>query len=186
MSLDLDQRRTWPDELKVLLKRFPRETWREQRSATALFWLDVHDGFRRETATARAIVEDYRAGRRTAREFGIIAAPRLGMLVAHLHGHHYIEDLHYFPSFRSADERLAPGIDALAGDHRFLSRAIAELTATSDSLLAALAQEAPGIAADAVRHAADALADASELFVTRLLKHLDDEEDLVIPLMLDR
>lgn len=186
MSLDLDQRGAWPDELKVLLQRFPRETWREQRSATAQFWLDVHDGFRRETASALAVIEDYRAGRRTARDFGIISAPRLRMLVAHLHGHHHIEDLHYFPAFRSADARLAPGIDALAGDHRFLLRAIEELMTASDSLLAALAQEAPGLAAEAARYAADSLAGASELFATRLLKHLHDEEDLVIPLMLDR
>lgn len=186
MSLDLDQRRGWPQELRVLLERFPRATWREQRSASAQFWLDVHHGFRREAAHAGSLIDDYRAARRSPRDFGLITAPRLRTLVAHLHGHHHIEDVHYFPAFRSADARLAPGIDALADDHLLLVRAIEDLVTASNALLDAVARERSGPADDAEHHAADALATHSERFVARLLKHLDDEEDIVIPLMLDR
>lgn len=185
MILDLDRRRGWPPELRTWLERFPRETWREQRSASAQFWLDVHDGFRREIADVRTLVDDYRAARKGARELGLTGTPRIRMLVAHLHGHHGIEDIHYFPAFRAIDARLAPGIDALAGDHRLLVGRIETLAGAGEALLAALARDAAGTGS-AARHAADALAAAADAFTALLLKHFDDEEDLVIPLMIGR
>jgi hypothetical protein len=41
-------------------------------------------------------------------------------------------------------------------------------------------------ATDAQRLAGDRYADASDRLLKNLLRHLDDEEDLVVPLILDR
>ena len=45
------------------------------------------------------------------------AGPRLQTLLGNLHGHHQIEDHHYFPVFRQAEPRLAAGFGLLANDH---------------------------------------------------------------------
>ena len=46
MSLDLDTRTGWPDELRLLLDRFPRVVWPDHVNLgqVARFWLDIHDG----------------------------------------------------------------------------------------------------------------------------------------------
>ena len=107
--------------------------------------------------------------------------PRIGFLLHELHGHHRIEDLHYFPVFQAADPRLARGFEVLDADHHAIDRAIAELGTASDALLRVLAAPAadrPGAIAG--------LATTLPAFLRRLERHLDDEEDLVIPLLIDR
>lgn len=152
----------------------------------ALFWLEIHDGFRREAAAVRAGGEAYRGGRADPERLAAATAPRLWSLVVHLHGHHQIEDAHYFPSFRRADARLAPGIDALERDHGKLCECVAACIEAANGLDDALRVNGDSPRADAPRHAADRFVTTTELLTRRLLRHLEDEEDLVIPLMLDR
>ncbi len=183
LSLDIDQRTGWPDELKVLLGRYPRATWYESRSPTARFWLEKHDSFRREARDLEAAADDFRAARSAPRDFAIWVAPRLQNFIAHLHGHHQIEDYHYFPAFRAAEPRLARGFETLGRDHETLSADIADVVGAVNALIAAVREEA---ALEAQRQAGQRYADASLRLCARLLRHLDDEEDLIIPVMLDR
>ncbi|KAB2928534.1 MAG: hypothetical protein F9K24_21850 [Leptonema illini] len=46
--LDLDRRTGWPDELRFLLNRYPRDAWPAHANLgeMARFWLGIHDGFR--------------------------------------------------------------------------------------------------------------------------------------------
>lgn len=152
----------------------------------ALFWLEIHDGFRREAEAVRASGEAYRDGRVPPDRLAAAAVPRLWSLVAHLDGHHRIEDVHYFPAFRKADARLAPGIDALERDHHRLCEYVTACIAAAGNLDEALRVNGDSPRADAPRRAADRLVARAELLTRRLLRHLDDEEDLVIPLMLNR
>ena len=72
-----------------------------------------------------------------AREFAGFFAPRLQFFLQQLHAHHHIEDDHYFPIFRRADERLVRGFEMLERDHDTLGAGIeASVTAANDFLRA--------------------------------------------------
>lgn len=184
LSIDLDQRKGWPAELRVLLDRYPRKTWIAYRSSVAHFWLEIHDGFRGECAALQMTTDDYRDDRTTAQEFAALVSPRLRAMISHLHGHHQIEDFHYFPSFRAAEARLARGFETLENDHGQLQRDIAAAIGTLSEFLATAHAGRDSSAAQ--RQAAERYVAASELLYRRLCRHLSDEEDLIIPLLLDR
>jgi hypothetical protein len=182
VSAESDQRPPWRAALEALLERHPSATWRAQQSPTAHFWLEIHDEFRRECVALTTMGDNWRDGRITPPELAVIAAPRLRGMVAHLHGHHEIEDYHYFPTFREAERLLAPGFDLLAADHTRLAGDIDGAITTLRELGAA-AGTPPGVAA---RQAADLYVAAADRLFRHLVRHLADEEDLIIPLLLDR
>jgi hypothetical protein len=185
LSLDLDHRAGWPDELCVLLKQHPRESWSSKPTPLAQFWLDVHASFRHECQALETRTADYRAERLSPQQFGLWAAPRVQNLISHLHGHHQIEDYHYFPSFRSAEPRLANGFETLERDHATLNAGIRDVVETINAFIAALrVAEAGDVGAK--KHIADRFVESSMLLYRRLGRHLDDEEDLIIPLMIER
>ena len=130
MSEQRDANEGWLAELDSLLERHPRATWPTARSASVAFWLDVHERLRRDAAGLDAAGDEYRSGRSSPAQLAVIAAPRLRGLVAAVQGHHRIEDFEYFPEFRRAEPRLAPGFDRLEREHTALSRSVdAALTA---------------------------------------------------------
>ncbi len=149
----------------------------------AQFWLEKHDSFRRLAAELEAAAADHRAERSTPRELSIWAAPRLQHFIAYLHGHHQIEDYHYFPAFQAAEPRLARGFETLGRDHETLAADIADVAGAIDALVGAVRVQA---AAEVQRLSGLRYAEASLRLCARLLRHLDDEEDLIIPLMIDR
>jgi len=178
----IDQRKGWPDELRILLKEHPRDTWRSQRSPLAEFWLDKHDYFRRQCDALQQATDDYRAERCTPAQYGAWIAPRVQNFISHLHGHHQIEDFHYFPAWRAAESRLARGFDVLESDHRLLHEGIMSMVETVNAFILAFRDD-PNTTTDPQRHAAEQFIKTSELAFKRLRRHLEDEEDLIIPLM---
>jgi hypothetical protein len=149
-------------------------------SATTAFWLDVHDRLRRDAAGLDAAGEDYRSGHSTPAQLAVIAAPRLHGLIAAMQGHHQIEDFEYFPEFRRAAPNLAPGFDRLERDHATLSHSV-------DAALAALAELRAAVdrsvADTTLQLAARRYLDAAASLSADLLRHLHDEENLVVPLL---
>ncbi|MGI8525622.1 MAG: hypothetical protein ACR2K5_05490 [Pseudolabrys sp.] len=75
---------------------------------------------------------------------------------------------------------LARGFDVLENDHGARHEGRASVTA-ANALLRAVRGDA-----DALTHAGDDYAKASGDLVAGLRRHLDDEEDLIVPLILDR
>lgn len=179
MESNIDQRATWPLELRVLFDRHPRDTWNLDRSSHAGFWLEIHDGFRHEIGGLDAAGEDFWRGRVGAPQLAAIGAPRLRGLIAHLRGHHEIEDFHYFPVFREQEPRLARGFDTLTADHVALQRDI-------DAALAALRELLVAAELPSAQHAAERFIQANAQLGRRVKRHLVDEEDLVVPLLLER
>jgi hypothetical protein len=193
LESDIDQRRGWPEELCVVLKDHPRDSWPNTRSAMARFWIDKHNFLRRQSAALQAANDDYRARPDSAAQFGSWLAPRLQGFLAELHGHHQIEDFHYFPAFRSAEPRLASGFDVLHNDHELIHGGIVGVVEAINALIAAIQAattdsdaQHPGATADTdgQRRAADLYIEASAVLHRRLERHLEDEEDLIIPLMI--
>jgi hypothetical protein len=181
LDFDPEQAPEWAREVRARLERRPRTSWRDDATHAARFWLEVHDGFRRESAGLVALLDEHRSGRRAAAELAVIAAPRLTGMVAGLRNHHEIEDFEYFPAFRALEPKLAPGFDVLASDHARLQRNVDEALAALSDLLAAAASDAAATPRVAERYAAR----TGEL-CRELARHLDDEEDLIIPLLLER
>lgn len=182
-ELDIDQRQGWPDELLVLLKDYPRETWRSNSSPVARFWLDKHDYFRNQCRVLEAAGDEYRREQVMPRELGARVVPRLQGFLGALHGHHQVEDFHYFPAFRAAENRLSAGFDVLAADHELLHKGIMEIVEAANAFINTIRDDSP-TGRDAQRHAGDRFVEVGETVYRRLMRHLDDEEDLIIPLML--
>jgi hypothetical protein len=182
-ALALARRNGWPQDLRVLVERYPREQWQGHSNlgGMARFWLSRHDMFRELAGMIRAIETQFRGGTLAPAEFPRQFVPRLQFLLQQLGVHHQIEDLHYFPIFRAADERLARGFDVLEGDHHAIHADMDATVETANALLRALAGDA-----DALRRCGDDYAAASAALLGGLIRHLDDEEDLIVPLILDR
>jgi hypothetical protein len=186
-ALALARRNGWPEDLRVLVERYPREQWQGHSNLgeMARFWLSRHDMFRELAAMIREIGARFRDGTLAPAEFPRQFVPRLQFLLQQLGVHHQIEDLHYFPIFRAADERLARGFDVLEGDHHAIHADMAATVNTANALLRALSTNLAGDA-DALRRCGDDYAAASAALLKGLIRHLDDEEDLIVPLILDR
>lgn len=178
--LALDERTGWPADLRVLLARHPRETWggHANLGETARFWLKRHDMFRELGAALQAGTHAFREGQIEASPFRAWFLPRLRFYLSELEGHHSIEDRHYFPLFRAAENRLVRGFEVLEHDHDLIHRRLEEV--------ALRGQAFAGAEGDALRRAADLYAAAAERLVGGLSRHLLDEEDLIVPLILDR
>lgn len=182
-SLGLDRRTGWPADLRLLIDRYPRPTWpaHPNLGALARFWLDRHAGFRELASSLGQGAMELREGHLDAAEFQPWFAPRMNFFLQQLHHHHLIEDQSYFPVFMAAEPRLALGFETLEADHDTIHAAIKGLATASNELMQAL--RAPG--ADQ-RGAAARLAATLPEFLTQLGRHLEDEEDLIIPMILER
>lgn len=167
----------------MLLEKYPREVWPTHANLgeTAKFWLGRHNMFRELSAMLGKATADFREGTMPADAFRPFFAPRLQFFLQQLEGHHQVEDLHYFPVFRTAETRLVRGFDVLEGDHEEIHREIGAVVDAANALLQRMESDA-----DARRTATDAYAATSDRLLQSLLRHLDDEEDLIIPVILDR
>jgi hemerythrin-like domain-containing protein len=183
MTLDLDTRTGWPVELRLFLDRYPRDVWPDHANLgeMARFWLSIHNGFRDLGGALGTATGEFREGRVTPDEFRAWFAPRLRMFLSHLNGHHQIEDFHFFPLLGRAEPRLLLGFEVLESDHETIHQAMVETQQAGNALLQAAITDD-----DALRLTGDGFATAADLLLKRLTRHLEDEEDLIIPLILDR
>ncbi|MEL6751243.1 MAG: hemerythrin domain-containing protein, partial [Pseudomonadota bacterium] len=172
-----------PEEWLFLAKDHPRETWMANTALgeTTKFWLSVHRHFRQMGAHLDRVGNDYREGNVTADEFQQRLAPRLQQFLATLDHHHRIEDHHFFPVFTAAEPRLADGIDLLEADHETIDAQVHAMVDVANHLL-----QTPANDSEALKRNGAAFADASERIVALLKRHLDDEEEIIVPLFLDR
>lgn len=182
-KLLLGERKGLPDDLLVIARSHPRDTWEGHENLTDLarFWLRRHDMFRDLGAMLNGGMERYREGELDAGGLTGWFLPRLNFFIQNLEGHHQIEDQHYFPQFRAAEQRLAKGFDLLDSDHHILHDALVRNAEKARELL-----EAMGADKDRHRRATDGFATDTANLVTLMMQHLEDEEDLIVPIILKR
>ena len=180
MDYPLESREGFPDALRVLLEEYPREIWEchDNFSALIRFWLDRHVMFRRllgalEAETLRAL-----DGNMEARLY-VSRVSRYGsLLIGELHAHHAVEDTHYFPQLKPLEAKLERGFYILDRDHHAI-----------DGHLEAFADDANAIirAVDEVgdwKSAAGSFENGLQSLTGFLDRHLTDEEELVVPILL--
>ena len=167
----------------MLLDRYPREVWpgHQNLGEMACFWLDRHESFRRLGAALQNATADFREGALAPDRFRRSFAPRLQLFLQSLEGHHQIEDHHFFPVFRAAEKRLQRGFEVLEQDHETIHEAIVTAVETANALLTAIDGDV-----DVLRRASEGYAEASDRLIARLHRHLGDEEDLIVPVILDQ
>ncbi len=176
---DLANRKGLPDALRVLLEGLPRETWERHPNFDGLtrFWLQRHLMFRDVLGRLRTGSEAFLDRNADERRYAAETARYAGFLLNELHTHHNIEDHHYFPKLQSLDARLEHGFALLDADHHALDGHIHALADTTNAFLQRVGQ------AEARDRAGD-LRQALGQFETFLDRHLTDEEDLIVPVIL--
>ena len=179
-ELALAQRTGLPDALQVLLKDYPRSSWTEDPGFNDLiaFWLDRHLMFRRLMDEMRNGTEALLDNALAADRFASKLSRYGGMFVQQLHGHHTIEDQHYFPLLSTKDARIARGFKILDNDHHALDGHLSGFVTGANAVLNCVADR-------------DRLQDQAGEFhaqmaqLERLLnRHLIDEEELIVPVIL--
>ncbi len=178
MSDALDARSGLPEAHRWLLETYPRLRWRDaELGEVARFWLQMHGSFRHKQAEMARQVAAWRAGGDlVAFHRGLI--PTLQAYLHHLDGHHRVESGHYFPVMRRVEPRISVGIDLLDADHDAIHGQLEALFKAGLGFHQALAGGAPDAADRAAR-----LSDVVERTSRQTDRHLEDEEDIVIPLI---
>lgn len=185
--LTLGTRKGLPPDLLFLTEKHPRGTWRGQSAlaGTGDIWLANHDYFRATTAKIAEHLTRLREDGHTTHDSAPGLRRHIGSLLGSLDGHHRIEDNHYFPMFQRAEPRLLRGFQILDADHHLIHDAIDDLAAATQDSLRRLGV-AEGVMTSDQRYAVDGLAGAVDRIAPLLRQHLADEEDIVIPLILER
>ncbi len=179
-DLSLENRPGLPDPLRVLLAAYPRDGWTSDPGFDGLirFWLDRHLMFRRilaeMTTTSEALIDRQMDPQR----FGAVISRYGGMFVNGLHEHHTIEDTHYFPVLVQKDDRIAKGFDILDADHHAIDRHLADFVDLANGALKKLDDRDP------LQTATGALHEHLGLLHRLLDRHLTDEEELIVPVIL--
>lgn len=182
-DLSIETRRGLPAEWLFLLDAYPREAWlgHGNLGEHTKFWLQIHRHFRMMGSHLTANVGAYREGLVTAEAFRAAMAPRLQQFLGTLDHHHRIEDHLFFPKFMEAEKRLVKGIELLEADHTVIDAEVHHMVAVANRLL-----QVPSTDADALKRSGEEFANSAERITALLSRHLDDEEEIVIPLLLDR
>lgn len=175
--LDIATRHGLPEELRVLARLYPRATWRGHPNFSDLtaFWLERHLMFREVLARIQSATELHIAA--PQERFGPEIARYTGFLLNQLHEHHGIEDHHYFPRLVGFDARLARAFEMLDADHHALDAHINGLATATNAVLSALNAGQPAEAGP--------LLEVQQGFERFLDRHLSDEEEIIVPVLLE-
>lgn len=178
--LALDSRDRLPDALRALLQEYPRDAWPADPHFEGLvrFWLERHLMFRRLMGLLREDTERLLDRALDERAYGQRLARLGSALVGQLHGHHQIEDMHYFPVLARTEPRLDRGFEILERDHEALDLHLEAFTNAANGVLRIVGE------GDAAREAGAGFLKHLAGLERLLDRHLVDEEELVVPVVL--
>ncbi|MFU8883627.1 MAG: hemerythrin domain-containing protein [Rhodobacterales bacterium] len=178
-KLSIETRKGLPEHLRVLAALYPRATWRGHANFNDLtaFWLDRHMMFRQVLDKVIGDTQAHLDG--NAGRYGPELSRYTGFFLDQLHGHHQIEDQHYFPKFMAMDKRLEQAFEILDADHHALDHHLTQLADHTNHVLRALQQ------GQKARDEAGRLLAVQEGFKLFLDRHLMDEEEIIVPIVLE-
>jgi iron-sulfur cluster repair protein YtfE (RIC family) len=170
-----------PEAMRVLLQDYPRDSWDANphfKQATQN-WLGAHQMFRRLGKIVRTETERYLERNRDPEDFAARLSYYGDALVRNLHGHHGWEDHSYFPELSAADPRFDAGIEILEKDHEALDAVLDQFTQVANRTIKLIRLDPPSAHSEA-----GALHTVAETIEAFLARHLSDEEELAVPIIL--
>jgi hemerythrin-like domain-containing protein len=187
-ELKIGNRLGMPTTILGLLDTFPRASWDQlvPLSGLAAMWMGNHNGFRKLTESLGRSTGRLREGLEEPTMFLPLFETGMGNLLYQLQLHHMVEDQHYFPAFARALPSLKSWFDILDDDHHMLHGAIDRLAGTGRDFIRTMSGPDQAQTNDRRKFVQDRMVEALDAFEKILIQHLADEEDLVIPLLLDR
>ena len=177
-ELALENRDGLPDSLRYLAQSFPSAEWQGHPNFGQLvqFWLSRHAMFRQVTETLLTGAQKVLWSGADIEAFHPRLARMGGFFLQELHTHHTVEDDHYFPQLIGLEPKLDRGFAVLDADHHALDALLDDFAKTANAALQS----------DAASHR-DTLG-AFHTHLTRLSRslerHLQDEEELIVPIIL--
>lgn len=175
------KRKQLSPEIKQTLLESIRDDWPQHMryGGMASFWLGIHnnllqgtnqlaDGFETLLDSPPSEIQDALNAKKLQ---------QLGNhLISHLHNHHEIEDHNYFPQFIQLYPNMEHAINLLDGDHQVLHQALDD---TQLALVDLMAQKP--IDRDMIAQMAKSSRDLEKI----ITRHLWDEEEIIIPILLE-
>ncbi|MCK8464241.1 hemerythrin domain-containing protein [Aliiroseovarius sp. S1339] len=167
--------------MRLLLRDYPRDAWPDHPNFAASIqnWMGAHIMFGQLAELVRANAEGYLDKQIAPEDHARRLSQYGNLLVRNLHGHHNWEDRSFFPELSSADARFDSGLDTLETDHVVLDDLLDQFTRKANRVVT-LTQLDEAQA----REEAHAVRDMTAVLQGFLLRHLSDEEDLVVPILL--
>ena len=170
-----------PGEMQVLLDKYPRDSWDSHPGfkEKTRHWLGAHQMFRRLAELVRTDAEHFLDRTVSPDAYAARLSYYGNALVGNLHGHHGWEDRSYFPELSAADPRFDAGLEVLEKDHADLDLVLDQYTRKANRAIKLIhLDEAQA------RSEVGALRDTSEVIEAFLKRHLNDEEELAVPIIL--
>ena len=172
--------------MRELLFSIPREEWigYPRFRGEPEFWLEIHKGLlaasKRLTQMAGEFLEDREPQKRMENAARISGLGQ--QLVHHAHGHHHIEDHHFFPVFLKVHPQLAQPLAMLEGDHNLLSQVLDDLQSALDGFPVLRGEDK--LERDQMMRRAEILLPAADRLDKLFIRHIGDEEEICVPAML--
>lgn len=179
-NLALENRDRLPDAVRVLLAEYPRDAWEADPGFDGLirFWLDRHMMFRKLMSELRGGTEALLDRKLDPQRYIAMTSRYGGMFVNGLHEHHTIEDNYYFPKLVTKDARIEKGFAILDQDHHDLDAFLAEFVDRANEVIGVASER------DKLQTSAGRFRDELARLEHLLDRHLVDEEELIVPVIL--
>ncbi len=176
----LGLRTSLPADIRPIEDGVGRPDWPDHPGfqGLAAFWLDRHRMFRQLMAEMSGATTAFLDRTLEEREFAQRLSQYGGFFLNQLHTHHQMEDRHYFPLMVRLEPSLERGFALLDQDHVSLDAAIHQFAENANEILTAVKRQNP--ADDRAKAFLEWLASMEQ----HLSRHLEDEEDIVIPVLL--
>jgi len=170
-----------PEQMRPLLDEYPRADWFDHpnfKQATKN-WMGAHRMFRYLAELVHRETEQFLDGDLSGDDFARDLAYYGDALIQNLHGHHRWEDKNYFPELLAAEPRCREGFETLSADHQILDQVLEQFTLQSNRVIKLLHLDEK----QAIEEA-ETLLPICDTLKKVLNRHLDDEENLAVPIIL--
>ena len=170
-----------PQEMRFLLDQYPRDSWETHPGfkEKTKHWLGAHEMFRHVAERIRLDTEGVLSNEMGLDDYVGRLSYYGGNLVGTLHGHHGWEDRSYFPELSAADPRFDAGLEILEKDHEALNRVLDRFAEAGNRTIQLIQLDE-----NQVRDEAGKLHKTAEAIEAFLARHLSDEEELAVPIIL--
>ncbi len=170
-----------PSEMRILLNEYPRDNWEAHPGfkEKTRHWLGAHQMFRQLAQITRKETERFLDKSRAAGDFAVQLSYYGDALVRNLRGHHSWEDHSYFPELSAADPRFEAGLEILEKDHEALDVVLNSFAKTANQAIKLVQLDKKQ-----AREVAGNLHSVAETIEAFLQRHLSDEEELAVPIIL--